>query len=483
MSDLASRITDPSESAAELSKDDDAAAPHAQVDGASAAIGGLALTEADGDVEVPIKDHHQIYSVVNWTELGLSEQILKGLYLANFYKPSKIQVRSLPLMLSNPPKNMVAQSQSGSGKTVAFLTACLSRVDFSQPEQPQALILAPTQELADQICRNIQTIGCFVENLKVALAIPTQIPRGQSVKASLVVGTPGTVLDLGRRKQLDCSKLKVLVLDEADNMLDLAGLGDQCLRVKLRLLPPDTLASIQVLLFSATFPARVEEYIPKFAPNANTLRLKTEELTVKGISQMFVDCPDESARYDILCNLYGLMTIAQSVIFVKTRKSASEIQQRMTKQGHKVTVLHGEFNSIERLDLLGKFRRGESKVLITTNLLSRGIDVSNVSMVINYDIPMKPGPKGDEPDAETYLHRIGRTGRFGRIGVSVSFVHDQKSFDALNAIAAHFGIDLVKLPTHDWDEAEETVKQVIRKNSSRANQAPKVDDNQSAPAA
>lgn len=163
-----------------------------------------------------------------------SEQILKGLLAENFLKPSKIQGRSLPLMLSNPPRNMVAQSQSGTGKTVAFLTASLSRVDFSKPEQPQALILAPTQELADQIYRNIHTIGRFVENLKVALAIPQKIPRGESVRASVVVGTPGTVLDLGRRKQLDASQLKVLVLDEADNMLDQAGLGDQCLRVKLQ---------------------------------------------------------------------------------------------------------------------------------------------------------------------------------------------------------------------------------------------------------
>lgn len=154
----------------------------------------------------------------------------------------------------------------------------------------------------------------------------------------------------------------------------------------------------------------------------------------------------------------------------------------MTDDGHKVTVLHGEFDSTERQELLAKFRSGESKVLITTNLLSRGIDVSSVSMVINYDIPMKPGPKGDEPDAETYLHRIGRTGRFGRIGVSISFVYDQKSFDSLSAIALHFGIDLVNLPTDDWDEAEEKVKQVIKKNSAQAAYVPKVEDNQPAPA-
>ncbi|KAG6008981.1 RNA helicase required for poly(A+) mRNA export [Claviceps maximensis] len=521
MSDLASRITDPSKPAAETG---DAATPasattvedaaavesttgdttagdttagettagettavsDAQADGASAAIGGSALTEADGDVEVVINggdNDAPIYSAATWEDLGLSDEIHRGLLAENYLNPSKIQARSLPLMLSNPPKNMVAQSQSGTGKTVAFLTASLSRVDFTQPEQPQALILAPTQELADQICRNIHSIGRFVQNLKTVLAIPRQVARGESVKASIVVGTPGTVLDLGRRKQLDCSKLKVLVLDEADNMLDQAGLGDQCLRVKLHLLPPAVLESIQVLLFSATFPDKVKQYIPKFAPNANSLTLKTKELTVRGISQMFVDCPSDNARYDVLCKLYGLMTIGQSVIFVRTRKSASEIQRRMSEDGHRVTVLHGEFDSTERLDLLAKFRSGETKVLITTNVLSRGIDVASVSMVINYDIPMKPGLRGDEPDAETYLHRIGRTGRFGRIGVSISFVFDQKSFDALAAIAKHFGIDLVKLPIGDWDEAEEKVKQVIKKNSAQASYVPKVEDNKPAPAA
>ncbi|GAO14323.1 uncharacterized protein UV8b_07484 [Ustilaginoidea virens] len=480
MSDLASRISKPEESAADEGKEAGAASS-AQVDGASAAIGGSSLTEADGDVEVTISggdNDAPIYSAATWEDLGLSEHILKGLLAENFLKPSKIQGRSLPLMLSDPPKNMVAQSQSGTGKTVAFLTASLSRVDFTQPHQPQALILAPTQELADQIYRNIHTIGRFIENLKVALAIPQKIPRGEPVRASVVVGTPGTVLDLGRRKQLDASKLKVLVVDEADNMLDQAGLGDQCLRVKRQLLPAATQATIQVLLFSATFPQRVMEYIPKFAPDANSLKLKTKELTVKGISQMFIDCPDENARYGILCKLYGLMTIGQSVIFVKTRKSANEIQRRMTDDGHKVTVLHGEFDSSERQELLAKFRSGESKVLVTTNLLSRGIDVSSVSMVINYDIPMMPGPKGDEPDAETYLHRIGRTGRFGRIGVSISFVYDQRSFEALSAIATHFGIDLVNLPTDDWDEAEEKVKEVIKNNSAQASYVPAVESNQ-----
>ena len=150
----------------------------------------------------------------------------------NFVKPSKVQGKSLPLMLSDPPRNMMAQSQSGTGKTAAFVTAILSRVDFSKPEQPQALILAPSRELARQIEGVINAIGRFIENMKIAAAIPGALERDAPVRAAIIVGTPGTVMDITRRRHLDVSQLKVLVLDEADNMLDQQGLGDQCLRVK-----------------------------------------------------------------------------------------------------------------------------------------------------------------------------------------------------------------------------------------------------------
>lgn len=149
----------------------------------------------------------------------------------------------------------------------------------------------------------------------------------------------------------------------------------------------------------------------------------------------------------------------------------------MVADGHKVSALHAAFDGSQRDELLGKFRSGENKVLITTNVLARGIDVSSVSMVINYDIPMK-GRNDEEPDTETYLHRIGRTGRFGRVGVSISFVYDKKSYDALSYIAGHYGIDLVKLDTEDWDDAEERVKEVIKKNRAQAGYAPSATDTQ-----
>ncbi|PFH61648.1 hypothetical protein XA68_16737 [Ophiocordyceps unilateralis] len=492
MADLASRITDPKEAAAEPTAEpapdnpadaavdaatkppaESASLEDAQLDGT--AVGASGLQEPEWDVEISLSELQDneatpFYSATNWKELGLAEPILKALLALNFHKPSKVQGKSLPLMLSDPPRNMLAQSQSGTGKTAAFVVAILSRVDLTQPDQPQALVLAPSRELARQIEGVVAAIGRFVENLKVAAAVPGALARGEPVRASIIVGTPGTVMDIIRRRQLDVSKLKALVLDEADNMLDQQGLGDQCMRVKT-MLPRE----IQVLLFSATFPDKVNSYAAKFAPNAHSLKLQRSELTVKGISQMFIDCPDNTNRYETLCKLYGLMTIGQSVIFVRTRESANEIQRRMVADGHKVSALHAAFDGNERDELLAKFRSGENKVLITTNVLARGIDVSSVSMVINYDIPMKG--RGDaEPDAETYLHRIGRTGRFGRVGVSISFVYDRKSFEALNTIVSSFGIDLVRLDTDDWDDAEEKVKEVIKRNRAQASYAPSATD-------
>ncbi|KAK1754691.1 P-loop containing nucleoside triphosphate hydrolase protein [Echria macrotheca] len=431
------------------------------------------LVDNEYEVEVKLSDlqndqESPLYSVSSFEQLGLPKPINDGLLAMNFKKPSKIQERALPLMLSNPPRNMIAQSQSGTGKTAAFVLTALSRVDLSKPTQPQALILAPSRELARQIQMVVQTIGQFCENLIVEAAIPGNISRTAGVKSSVVVGTPGTVMDLVRRRQFDVSQLKLLIIDEADNMLDQQGMGEQCVRVK-SMLPP----TIQILLFSATFPEKVMQYAERYAPNANQMKLKQQELTVKGISQMYMDCPDEREKYDILCKLYGLMTIGSSVIFVKTRESATEIQRRMEADGHKVSALHGAYEGANRDAVLDDFRSGRSKVLITTNVLARGIDVSSVSMVINYDIPMK-GAGDREPDAETYLHRIGRTGRFGRVGVSISFVYDRKSFESLAKIADYYGIDLIQLSPDDWDATEKKVQDVIKSSRAKADYAPNV---------
>lgn len=217
------------------------------------------------------------------------------------------------------------------------------------------------------------------------------------------------------------------------------------------------------MLFSATFPTVVIDYARMFAPNANTITLKHDELTVDGIKQFFLDCNNVQDKYDTLLKFYGLLTIASSIIFVKTRKTAEELEGRMTKEGHHVAQLSGALEGSERDKIIDKFRSGEAKVLITTNVLARGIDVQSVTMVINYDIPELAN---GEPDPETYLHRIGRTGRFGRVGVAISFVHDRKSWGNLMAIAKFFGVEIQNLPTGNWEAIEEAVKRVIK--SSRA---------------
>lgn len=262
------------------------------------------------------------------------ERITRGILAMGFRKPSKIQERALPLLLANPPTNLIGQSQSGTGKTAAFVLNILSRIELATDEQrktPQALVLAPSRELARQISSVIEHMGKFLEGLVVAVAVPTEAKRPARLEASVVVGTPGTVTDLMKKRIFLPQRIKVLVLDEADNMLDQQGLGDQCIRVKAFVLAPFALLflavanyrirmlpkTVQVVLFSATFGQHIRHYAAKFAPNANEISLKQNELTVEGIKQFYLDCADDNDKYNVLVKLYGLLTIGSSIIFVQ----------------------------------------------------------------------------------------------------------------------------------------------------------------------
>ena len=312
-----------------------------QTDGASDKLGGSqGIIEPDYEVNVTLADvqadpSNPLYSIKSFDQLGLDEAILKGIYHMRFTKPSKIQENALPLLMRNPPTNFIGQSQSGTGKTAAFVLNILSRIEIRDPNMrhvPQALVLAPTRELARQIIGVIQVMGSFIDGLQVLPAIPMDVAnRGKNLRGQIVVGTPGTTSDLIRKRLLPSERIKVLVLDEADNMLDLQGLGDQCIRVKQyvhspsskytnsyltsSLLPRD----VQTVLFSATFPDHVLQYAAKFAPDANKITLRHEELTVEGIKQLYLDCHSEENKYEVLLKLYGLMTIGSSIIFVQVR--------------------------------------------------------------------------------------------------------------------------------------------------------------------
>ncbi|KAL9039868.1 MAG: hypothetical protein Q9214_004703 [Letrouitia sp. 1 TL-2023] len=442
----------------------------AQFDGATETQRGTPfLSEPTYDVNVKLSDvqadpNNPLYSITDFKDLGLDENILKGIYQMRFQKPSKIQEKALPLLLANPPTNMIGQSQSGTGKTAAFVLNILSRLDLSSPQMrstPQAMVLAPSRELARQIIGVIQVMGTFVEDIQVAAAIPTEAAdRKKVVAGQIVVGTPGTTLDMIKRRLINPQHIKVLVLDEADNMLDQQGLGDQCLRVK-RGLPPN----IQVVLFSATFPDYVVQYAERFAPNSNQITLRHEELTVEGIKQLYLDCPSEEAKYATLVRLYGLMTIGSSIIFVK---ASSSVYLEMAT----CACLTGEFEGRDRDTVIDAFREGRAKVLITTNVLSRGIDVQSVSLVVNYDLPDLSPNYPHRADNQTYLHRIGRTGRFGRVGVSISLISGNRDWRLLSEIQEYFNVKMIGLDTRDWDGVEESIKAVLKSNRAQANFRP-----------
>ncbi|KAJ1988090.1 RNA helicase required for poly(A+) mRNA export [Dimargaris cristalligena] len=412
------------------------------------------LIDNEHNVKVHLVDQQAdpdspLYSVKSFDELGLADDLLKGVYGMKFTKPSKIQERALPLLLQNPPHNMIGQSQSGTGKTAAFVLAMLSRIDRAE-KSPQALCLAPARELARQTMDVVQQMGKFTD-ITASYAIHEEGPaKGQKVTSQVVIGTPGTVKDLVQRGQLNMRKIKIFVLDEADSMLDQQGLGDQSLRVKNSL--PKT---CQIVLFSATFADVVKSYAERFAPNANRIMLEVKELSVDGIKQFYMDCRGEDHKLEILRVLYALLSVSQSIIFVRRRDTADRITRLMNESGHAVVTLHGKLQSSERDSVMHDFRSGKTKVLVTTNVLARGIDISQVNMVINYDIPVD---SNGNPDPETYLHRIGRTGRFGRTGVAINFVHDKKSHQEMKAIRDHFDREITKIQTENPELMEKTLR-------------------------
>ncbi|KAI8820764.1 P-loop containing nucleoside triphosphate hydrolase protein [Fimicolochytrium jonesii] len=416
------------------------------------------LIESSEVVEVKLADlqadvNNPLYSGVStFEDLGLHPDLLKGIYAMGFERPSKIQEKALPLLVANPPKNMIGQSQSGTGKTAAFALTMLSRINFSS-NVVQAVCLAPARELARQIMDVVKLMGKYTP-VTTAFAIKDSVTRGQKITAHIVVGTPGTVIELIKRRDLDPTHIRIFVMDEADNMLDQQGLGDHSIRVKNQV-PKNC----QIVLFSATFPPAVREFAARFAPNANMISLRQEELSVEGIKQFYMDCKNENHKVEVLCAIYGLLTIGQSIIFCRRRDVAERLGRALTDQGHVCLVLHGGFDPLERDKAIDDFRDGRCKVLITTNVIARGIDILQVNLVINYDIPLDAS---SQPDPETYLHRIGRTGRFGRTGVSINFVHDERSYSEMKSIENHFGREIIRVPTDNYMEVEKILKKAVK---------------------
>ncbi|XP_076451549.1 ATP-dependent RNA helicase DDX19A-like [Babylonia areolata] len=407
------------------------------------------LINAKADIEVLRKDPNSpLYSVKSFEALNLKAPLLKGVYGMGFNAPSKIQETALPILLADPPVNMIAQSQSGTGKTAAFVLTMLSRVDVSQ-NYPQCLCLAPTYELALQIGEVIQKMSQYMTGIKIRYATRGErVARGECLEDHIIIGTPGTVMDWSHRfKALALEGLKVFVLDEADVMISMQGHQDQSTRIQKRLS-----SGCQMLLFSATYDQSVMQFAQRIIPNDPVvIRLKREEESLDNIKQFYIDCSDIMEKYTALCNIYGTISVGQSMIFCHKRTTASWLAEKMTADHHAVGLLTGELTIEQRAAIIRRFREGKEKVLITTNVSARGIDVEMVTVVVNFDMPITMEGR---PDCETYLHRIGRTGRFGKNGIAINMVDNSRSLSVMRAIEKHFGRKIEKLDTDDLDEIE-----------------------------
>ncbi|KAJ3323760.1 translation initiation factor eIF4A [Blyttiomyces sp. JEL0837] len=345
--------------------------------------------------------------VDKFDDMNLRDELLRGIYSYGFERPSAIQQRAILPVLKD--HDVIAQAQSGTGKTATFSISILQKLDMSK-KQTQALILAPTRELAQQIQRVVISLGDYMNAECHACIGGTNVRediRKLEAGSHVVVGTPGRVFDMINRGALRAEHIKMFVLDEADEMLS-RGFKDQIYDV-FQLLPPST----QVVLLSATMPVEVLEVTKRFMRDPIRILVKRDELTLEGIKQFYVAVEKEDWKLDTLCDLYETVTITQAVIFCNTRRKVEWLTEKMHGREFTVSALHGEMTQQERDVIMKEFRSGSSRVLITTDLLARGIDVQQVSLVINYDLPT---------NRENYIHRIGRGGRFGRKGVAINFV-------------------------------------------------------------
>ncbi|XP_034086491.1 ATP-dependent RNA helicase DDX19A-like isoform X1 [Gymnodraco acuticeps] len=409
------------------------------------------LVRNRNQVEVLQRDPSSpLFSVKTFEELRLKPELLRGVYCLGFNRPSRIQENALPMMLAQPPQNLIAQSQSGTGKTAAFSLAMLSHV---KPENhwTQCLCIAPTYELALQIGQVMEQMGKFCPEVTLTYAVRgNRMERGVRLQQHVVIGTPGTLLDwCSKYRIIDPKLISMFVLDEADVMIATQGHRDQSIRIH-RLLPKEC----QMLLFSATFEDSVWGFAEKVVPDPNIIRLRREEETLDTIKQFYILCSEEEEKFSALCDLYGGLTVAQAMIFCRTRKTASWLAGRLTEEGHQVALLSGELTVEQRADVIQRFRTGKEKVLVTTNVCSRGIDVEQVTLVVNFDLPVDMEGNADN---ETYLHRIGRTGRFGRRGFAVNMVDSDRSMELIRQIERHFNRSISRLDPGSLQEMERLI--------------------------
>ncbi|KAL6769938.1 hypothetical protein ACKKBG_A32960 [Auxenochlorella protothecoides x Auxenochlorella symbiontica] len=388
-----------------------------------------------GDASLEFETSKGVRVVSTFDAMNLKQDLLRGVYTYGFEKPSAIQQRAILPIISG--RDVIAQAQSGTGKTSLIAITLCQMLDINTREV-QALVVSPTRELATQTEKNILAIGDFM-NVQAHACIGGK-SVGEDIRrleagVHIVSGTPGRVYDMIKRRSLRTRAIRTLVLDEADEMLS-KGFKEQIYDV-YRYLPPET----QVVLVSATLPHEVLEMTHKFMTDPVRILVKRDELTLEGIKQFFVAVEREEWKFDTLCDLYDTLTITQAVIFCNTKRKVDWLTDKMRQNNFTVSAMHGDMPQKERDAIMDEFRSGATRVLITTDVWARGLDVQQVSLVINYDLPN---------NRELYIHRIGRSGRFGRKGVAINFVKND-DIKILRDIEQYYATQVDEMPMNVAD--------------------------------
>jgi translation initiation factor 4A len=381
------------------------------------------MTELEQTLTVKVYD--------TFDEMGLNDTLIRGIYNYGFELPSKIQ--QLAIVPMSQQNDILAQSQSGTGKTGAFTIGALSTVDSSL-KAPQVLVICPTRELSQQTERVAQAIGSYM-NLKVLSATGGNQIRADVTAlkngAQFIVGTPGRIFDLICRGELSVEHIRYVILDEADQMLE-DLFADQIRSILNSKFPSTT----RLALFSATMPKNVLEIAENYLSNPVRILLPPDEVTLEGIKQYYVQLDREDWKLPVLLDLYQQITVNQALIYVNKRQKAEWLAKQLSSHGFTLEFIHGEMEVAERKKRMEDFRSGMTRVLISTDLLARGIDVQQVSLVINYEMPIQ---------RENYIHRIGRSGRYGKKGSAINLICGDE-INAVKEIETHYSTVIMELP-------------------------------------
>ena len=372
------------------------------------------------------------YTINSWEELSINPLLLRGIYAYGFENPSPIQKKSIVPILKG--KDVIAQAQSGTGKTACFAISCIELVN-TELKSSQAIIMSPTRELSSQIKSVVDALAVNINNFKSQLLVggtdtENDITNLKENPPHIIIGCPGRIYDILRRKHINLELIKLVILDEADEMLS-SGFKEQVHNI-FNLLPQ----KIQKALFSASMPNTINELINKFVTNPIKIIVKSEQLTLDGIKQYFVNLENDVMKYETLKDLFSTFSVSQCIIYCNSVTRVSELYDAMNADGYPVCQIHSSLDKLTRQHNYDEFRRGKFRVLISSNVTARGIDIQQVSTVINFDVPKC---------IHAYLHRIGRSGRWGRKGVAINFI-TRRDYKQLKEIENFYHTNIIELP-------------------------------------